>query len=113
MSKPAEGPSRSPILITMGEPSGIGPEVAAKAWSILGGTCGGRPLRLVGTPNTFRAAAEIDDAAFWPVNRGGSAVIAAINTAVDAALSGHAGAIVTAPIQKSKLLEQGFSFAGH
>jgi 4-hydroxythreonine-4-phosphate dehydrogenase len=99
----------------MGEPSGIGPEVAARAWAALEGSCDGRPLRLVGDPAAFRAHMTIPEEAFWPVDHSvsGSSVLAAIETAVGAALAGGAGAIVTAPIQKSKLLESGFPFAGH
>ena len=99
----------------MGEPSGIGPEVAAKAWSALRGNCNGRALRLVGDPNAFRLHADIPDDAFLSIDasQSGSAVVAAIETAVSAAMAGRAGAIVTAPIQKSMLLEQGFAFVGH
>ena len=99
----------------MGEPSGIGPEVAAKAWCLLRGQCNGRPLRLVGNTEAFRRHADIPDSALvsLPRSQTGSDVIAAIKTAVSAALSRDAGAIVTAPIQKSKLLELGFAFAGH
>jgi 4-hydroxythreonine-4-phosphate dehydrogenase len=99
----------------MGEPSGIGPEVAAKAWAALGGKCNGRALRLVGDPNAFRPHADVCDDAFLSVGprQDGSTVVAAIETAVSAAMAGQAGAIVTAPIQKSRLLEEGFAFAGH
>jgi 4-hydroxythreonine-4-phosphate dehydrogenase len=99
----------------MGEPSGIGPEVAAKAWAALGGKCNGRALRLVGDPNAFRPHADVRDDAFLSVGprQDGSTVVAAIETAVSAAMAGQAGAIVTAPIQKSRLLEEGFAFAGH
>ena len=99
----------------MGEPSGIGPEVAAKAWDVLRGSCNGRALRLVGDANTFRPHADLPDEAFLAAepNRNRNSVVAAIETAVAAALDHRAGAVVTAPIQKSKLLEQGFAFAGH
>jgi 4-hydroxythreonine-4-phosphate dehydrogenase len=99
----------------MGEPSGIGPEVAAKAWSALKGNYRGRALRLVGNSTAFRAHADIPDDAFWPMDQhqNGGAVVAAIKTAVSAAVAHHAGAIVTAPIQKSTLLDAGFPFAGH
>jgi 4-hydroxythreonine-4-phosphate dehydrogenase len=99
----------------MGEPSGIGPEVAAKAWSTLQGQCDGRALRLVGDPVTFRRHAELPDEAFWPigVQHDPERVVAAIDTAVRTAMAGRAGAVVTAPIEKAKLLEQGFAFAGH
>jgi 4-hydroxythreonine-4-phosphate dehydrogenase len=99
----------------MGEPSGIGPEVAAKAWVTLGGKCNGRALRLVGDPDAFRPHADVPDDGFLRVGprQHGSGVVAAIETAVSAAVARQAGAIVTAPIQKSMLLEQGFAFAGH
>lgn len=96
----------------MGEPSGIGPEVAAKAWCLLRGSCSGRALRLVGDPRAFRDHADIPDDVFLKGRNVGT-VIGAIKAAVDAAMRGRAGAIVTAPIEKSKLLEQGFAFAGH
>jgi 4-hydroxythreonine-4-phosphate dehydrogenase len=99
----------------MGEPSGIGPEVAAKAWVALRGNCDGRALRLVGDPHAFRPHADVPDDAFLSVDprQNGSSFVAAIETAVSAATAGHAGAIVTAPIQKSKLLDAGLAFAGH
>jgi 4-hydroxythreonine-4-phosphate dehydrogenase len=104
----------------MGEPAGIGPEVAAKAWRALNGVAGGRPVRLVGQPDLFRAHGAFPDDAFWPAGDGpmrgtntAQAVIGAIDAAVRAALAGEAGALVTAPINKAKLLESGFRFAGH
>jgi 4-hydroxythreonine-4-phosphate dehydrogenase len=99
----------------MGEPSGIGPEVAVKAWSALGGTCGGRPLRLVGPADVFRRHGNVPENAFWPRDRSepGNPVIHSIEASVRAALAREAGAIVTAPIGKSKLLEAGFPFPGH
>lgn len=99
----------------MGEPSGIGPEVAVKAWVALGGTCNGRALRLVGDSNAFRPHADLPDDAFLIAgpHQNDRAVIAAIESAVAAAITGRAGAVVTAPIEKAKLLERGFAFAGH
>lgn len=99
----------------MGEPSGIGPEVAAKAWTSLQGRCDGRQLRLVGEPPEYRRHADIPDDAFFSMkaDQHGSTVIGAIDTAVGAAMARRAGAVVTGPIEKAKLLEQGFAFAGH
>lgn len=115
MSRPAEERSRTPLLITMGEPSGIGPEVAAKAWLSLQGRCNGRALHLVGHPRAFRQYADLPDDAFHSLEQeqNGSAVIAAIEAAVGAAMDRRAGAVVTAPIDKAKLMERGFAFAGH
>jgi 4-hydroxythreonine-4-phosphate dehydrogenase len=56
----------------MGEPAGIGPEVAARAWQALDGWIGGRPLRLVGDRTVFRAFGEIPEEAFWRASKFGS-----------------------------------------
>jgi 4-hydroxythreonine-4-phosphate dehydrogenase len=118
MSNPADKRAGSPILITMGDPAGIGPEVAAKAWRALDGHAGSHPLRLVGEPDVFRVHGPLADGAFWA--RGGAgnctsaeAVIGAIDVSVRAALAGEAAAVVTAPINKALLMETGFVFAGH
>ncbi|HWU54551.1 MAG TPA: hypothetical protein VN175_03555, partial [Rhizomicrobium sp.] len=47
--------STRPILITMGEPSGIGPEVALAAFTHFGGKIGHHPLKLVGDAAIFAA----------------------------------------------------------
>ena len=44
-----------PILITMGEPAGIGPEVALAAFTHFGGRIGSHPLKLVGDADIFAA----------------------------------------------------------
>ncbi|MBS0282742.1 MAG: 4-hydroxythreonine-4-phosphate dehydrogenase PdxA [Proteobacteria bacterium] len=118
MSKSAEA---SPILITMGEPSGIGPEIALAAFDQLNGRIGSRALKLVGDAGIFakhsealiatkakvRAIPGKPDAANAP------AVIEAIETAVKACLAGEAAALVTAPIHKAILSEAGFPYPGH
>jgi 4-hydroxythreonine-4-phosphate dehydrogenase len=109
----------------MGEPGGIGPEVAAAAYRTLGGAARGRRLRLVGDAGIFRTLGVVDDGAIVPVGfpvraRTGiadtsntPAVIAAIDEAVAWALDGRAAAVVTAPIHKASLMQGGFRFAGH
>lgn len=119
MSKRAEENRAAPILITMGDPAGIGPEIAARAWHSFGGAIGRRRLMFVGDHAAFHAHGNFPDDAFWPgADRSpresvAGAVIGAIETAVAAALSGHASAVVTAPIHKARLLDAGFPFAGH
>src|SRR5438046_2245719 len=49
----------APICVTMGEPSGIGPEVAVAAFQSLGSKLGERPIKLVGDPRVFLACAPI------------------------------------------------------
>ena len=50
----------APILITMGEPSGIGPEVAVSAFKSLGGRVGAHKLKLVGNKDIFTACGADD-----------------------------------------------------
>src|ERR1700733_7072542 len=117
-------PADAPILITMGEPSGIGPEVAVAAVKSLGGRIGAHRLRLVGDPAVFRTCgaddADIDRSAGTASRepgradpKNGGAIVAAIDHAVEAALEGGAAAVVTAPIHKASLIESGFGFPGH
>ena len=108
----------------MGEPSGIGPEVAVAAVKSLGGRIGAHRLRLVGDPAVFRTCgaddADIDRSAGTASRepgradpKNGGAIVAAIDHAVEAALEGGAAAVVTAPIHKASLIESGFGFPGH
>jgi 4-hydroxythreonine-4-phosphate dehydrogenase len=105
----------------MGEPSGIGPEVALAAFEHFGGRIGTRPLKLVGDAAMFashkdfliptqaravRMPGKLDSA-------NAAAVIEAIEIAVHACLDGEAGAVVTAPIHKAVLNAAGFGFPGH
>ena len=123
---------RRPILITQGEPSGIGPEIAVKAWNRLGGTISGRSIRLVGSAPQFvetaaRLGFEVKQLQDSIVDTGvhvqadpghpspGNApsVTAAIEQSVTACVAGRAAAMVTAPVQKSALTRAGFAFPGH
>ncbi len=125
MSKPVRADKGAPILVTMGEPSGIGPEIAVAAFAALGGRAGSHPLKFVGDAAVFaksgaRAEAVISAQPLAtaavpgrpdPANT--RAVIDAIDTAVDLAMQGAAAAVVTAPIYKASLMQGGFAFAGH
>ncbi len=110
----------------MGEPGGIGPEVAIAAFHGLNGRVGAYPLKLVGDPKVFRVCGNVPadriieshaaDAGRTPgvadpANT--SAVIDAIDTAIALARNGAASAVVTAPIHKASLMQGGFEFAGH
>src|SRR5262245_18908098 len=121
LSKPGEKPrAKLPVVVSQGEPSGIGPEVAVKAWSLLEGSIRDRPIHLIGNADVFAKAAafsKLDAHALEPaiIDIGGSiraepsrpsqdnaeAVTSAIARCVDACLSGKAAAMVTAPIHKS------------
>jgi 4-hydroxythreonine-4-phosphate dehydrogenase len=110
-----------PIFITMGEPSGIGPEIALAAFDELGGKIGDHPLKFVGDAGIFagREAALIATKAKTnatpgkPDPQNAAAVIEAIEIAVRACLAGEAAAMVTAPIHKAVLKEAGFPYPGH
>ena len=118
MSKSADA---SPILITMGEPSGIGPEIALAAFDQLNGRIGSRPLKLVGDADVFSGhpealiatKAKVHAVPGKPDVANAPAVIEAIEIAVKACLAGEAAALVTAPIHKAILSEAGFAYPGH
>jgi 4-hydroxythreonine-4-phosphate dehydrogenase len=125
MSKPSRSDASAPVYVTMGDPAGIGPEVAVAAFEKLSGRIGSHPLRLVGDPDVFRAAGTVPDEALIATTRvksremgranpaNAASILSAIETSVRAAQSGDAAAIVTAPIHKASLLEAGFGFPGH
>jgi 4-hydroxythreonine-4-phosphate dehydrogenase len=116
---PAEG--GAPILITMGEPAGVGPELALAAFEMLDGHVGSHPLMLVGDPAVFGATAApvIPTTARASRNPGkpdpanAAAVTEAIAIAVDRCLKGEAAGLVTAPIHKAVLAQAGFPHPGH
>jgi len=109
----------------MGEPAGIGPDVAVAAFATLKGRAGTHPLRLLGDAQIFRACGLSDSASVIPVSApagrkagvpdpaNAEAVIACIDKAVRMAMDGEAAAIVTAPINKAVLTRAGFEYAGH
>jgi 4-hydroxythreonine-4-phosphate dehydrogenase len=121
MSKSDKDPRQAPILITMGEPAGIGPEVALGAFAALGGRIGNHPLKLVGDADIFAAqkdaliatTARVQASPGKPSSANARAVIEAIEIAVKACIAGEAAAIVTAPIHKAVLAGAGFGFPGH
>ena len=125
-----------PIAISCGEPGGIGPEVAVKAWQALSPET---PMLWVGDPRhlpqdapfsvveTPEQASDIKGA--LPVlaqdfgsecvygtadPRHAHGVIAAIETAVSLTMSGRTRAVCTAPIHKAALIDGAeFAYPGH
>ena len=109
----------------MGEPAGIGPEIAIAAFRELGGYIGQRALKLVGDADVLHACGALPaDAVIAtkaqakrtpgkPDPRNAAAVIEAIELSVRNALAGNAAAVVTAPINKAALMQAGFGFPGH
>ena len=125
-----------PLALTMGEPAGIGTEIAAGAWRALRATGPafvliddsrrpfGIPVEPVDDPARCggmfaRALPVLHRPLPAPVTPGrpdianARAVIAAIEDAVALARDGRVGAVVTNPIQKSVLAAAGFPHPGH
>jgi 4-hydroxythreonine-4-phosphate dehydrogenase len=124
--------SATPVLLTSGDPSGVGPEIAVKAWEA------GERFVWVGDPRhlpdgckwrELADLAEVRQSGAMPILRHDFAapakpgqpdpanargVIEVIERAVALVQSGMAGAICTAPIHK-KALKDGaaFAFPGH
>ena len=138
------GPSQPPpIAVTMGEPAGIGGEIALKAWlrrqpNTHPYFCVDDPNRLTALASKFgltvpiapiaapRGATLVFERALPvlplsvppselgnPSDRTAPAVIASIDRAIDFATMGEAAAVVTAPIQKHVMQGAGFGFPGH
>lgn len=125
-----------PLALTMGEPAGIGGEIAIGAWKALRASgpaflliddaerLSGAPIRRIAAPE--EAAAVFSEALpvlHRPLPRrpvpgrldpaNAPAVIAAIDEAVALAKSGRVAGVVTNPIQKSALYAAGFAHPGH
>ena len=103
----------------MGEPAGIGPEIALAACDELGGKIGAHSLKLVGDPAIFpgrdviATKAKTNAQPGKPDPQNAAAVIEAIEIAVKACMAGEAAGLVTAPIHKAVLKEAGFPYPGH
>jgi len=127
-----------PLILTLGEPAGVGPEIVAKAWSALSGedapfavlgdltllAAQGVPVVEIGAladaPARFgRALPVLNHPVAVPVEVGrpdpaNAGVVADwIERGVDLVLAGEASGLVTAPIAKAPLYAAGFRFPGH
>lgn len=126
-----------PIALSCGEPAGIGPEIAAKAWRRLKESCpffwigdprhlpSDTPVALIQDPSEvqrhyktalpvlpLRFAGDTDKGRADPANAPG--VVQAIEQGVALVKSGAASAICTAPIHKKALIDGAqFAFPGH
>ncbi len=127
------------IVVTIGEPAGIGPDLTARlaerTWParlVLAGDCEllrerarrlGAGVRLVpylrgsaATPGAlevahFPVAVPVQAGRLDPANA--RTVIASLDAAIIGCLSGEFDAMVTAPVQKSVINDAGIPFTGH
>ncbi|MFO1016983.1 MAG: 4-hydroxythreonine-4-phosphate dehydrogenase PdxA [Hyphomonadaceae bacterium] len=131
-----------PLAVSMGDPAGVGLELAARVWA---DKQDAPPFFLVGDPDAFvRATARlglpaarlsvVDDAAQVTIDEAlcvlrtplamaetpgapdpvnADATISAISRGADAARAGHAAGLVTLPIAKAVLHTADFGFPGH
>jgi 4-hydroxythreonine-4-phosphate dehydrogenase len=132
----------APLAMTMGDPAGIGPELALAAWR---DRATNAPFVLFAAPGLIAAAARragltaqiietdpagakaafskglpvvpltnrVQDAPGRPSAANAAATIESIERAVEAVRQGEARAVVTNPIAKATLYEAGFKYPGH
>lgn len=109
------------LLITLGDPEGIGPEIIKKTLPALNIK---QPVVILGNKKFYRddSIAVIDDIkncvpghpAFLEVDtENNDPSFMYVKKAVSLALDGVAGAVVTAPISKEKWMDAGNFFMGH
>ncbi len=118
------------LALTMGDPAGIGPEIALGAWQALRGEL---PFVLIGDEAMGRPVDGVAEAAsvfaealpVLPValpvapvpgrsdTRNAPAVIESIARAVELFRDGEVGGVVTNPIAKAVLKQAGFPHPGH
>ena len=132
---------KAPLALTMGEPAGIGGEIALAAWlkgglppffviddanrleQLAAGLGWTVPIKAIGEPEEAVGLAGALPVLHRPLPApvvpgkpdaaNSLAVIAAIEQAVKLVQEGRAGAVVTNPIHKESLYQAGFKFPGH
>ncbi|MEM6901464.1 MAG: 4-hydroxythreonine-4-phosphate dehydrogenase PdxA [Pseudomonadota bacterium] len=132
--------SNSPLIVTMGDPSGIGPEIVVKALKketdcVVAGSAEviERAVAALGLEISVKRIETIEDAegsagvlqvletskgnCTYPIGKvsaaSGKAAFDAIVAATKLARSGRTKCIVTAPIHKEALAAAGINFTGH
>ncbi|GAN69537.1 4-hydroxythreonine-4-phosphate dehydrogenase PdxA [Acetobacter orleanensis] len=125
------------LVLTQGDPAGIGPEITVKAWEALRETGpsfvflgdptlldAAAPVRVVGTiaeaRNVFQDAIPVLPLSLaapvtpgMPDSRNAGSVIESITQAVRLVQKGQASAVVTNPISKDVVKQAGFTHPGH
>ncbi len=120
------------VALTMGDPSGIGPEIVLKAladaeiallanWVVVGDSrILEKAARLTGlslqraSVRDITTLGPIDDFAFGRLDaRYGHAAVEFVRSATEMCLAGEADAMVTAPLNKEAVTLSGRAFSGH
>jgi 4-hydroxythreonine-4-phosphate dehydrogenase len=107
---------RKTLLITPGDPEGIGPEVFVKAYSALGLAKKTSNLRLVvigGKPKYISYDGLDIETVEAPSGKPGFQCGWSIEEAVRRIQAGESNALVTGPISKSRLQDGGYPYRGH
>lgn len=102
------------IAVTAGDPRGIGPEIIVKA--LADPRVGGRSDLVIIGPSGSWLDVDVAIGRWEPGSDralAGNLAGRAIERAVEMAMNGQVEGIVTAPIDKSALLEGGYDFPGH
>jgi 4-hydroxythreonine-4-phosphate dehydrogenase len=132
------GAAARPLIVTLGEPAGVGPEIVAKAWQAL--SAGAQPFAVIGDAGLLRAQGVPVVEVIGPADAGprfadalpvlhrptpvparagqpdpanAASVADWIEEAVGRVLSGEASGVVTGPIAKAPMYASGFRFPGH
>lgn len=114
-------PEKRPILITLGDPEGIGQEVTEKALKLVNIKS---PLVIIGTREmsgslSYPVIEDVEKVQgknifFLEVDHGrNDPSFAFVEKAVSLALEGKAAGIVTAPVSKRRWIDAGNDFMGH
>jgi 4-hydroxythreonine-4-phosphate dehydrogenase len=129
----------TPLALSMGDPAGIGGEIALAAWrqgglppffliddagrleKVAASLGWNVPIRRIDEPSetgpdalcVLHRPLAVPAVPGHPDPANAASVIGAIETAVRLAESGQAAAVVTNPIHKQSLYEAGFKFPGH
>jgi 4-hydroxythreonine-4-phosphate dehydrogenase len=117
-----EGSAMKGLVLTIGDPQGIGPEITAKALHRLD-ELPDTPLTIIGNREILQRTAEKlglavpqnERIAFRDIaaERPGECAYLAIESAMKMIAAGEAEALVTGPISKKNLQNAGYDFPGH
>lgn len=107
---------KKPLVITAGEPAGIGPELC----SAIAETRFASDVVIIGDASLIDARLQIVDTPFpapvvpgKPDSANAGTLLHGLRLATKACLEGHYAGLVTAPLAKSVIADSGIAFTGH